>query len=111
MRLAAKRNSGGAYERHTKKIFSGRGGSWRGTRWTEQESASSGRKTHGDASARGESWTRPGEGRFLADGDAGLGGPAARTGWRREGLPPCRRAGEEKNRAVQDYRRVGLQRK
>src|SRR6266480_3972543 len=42
---------------------------------------------------------------------SGRGGPASRNGWRRKGFPPRRRTGEEKDRAVQDHRRVGLQRK
>src|SRR5437660_3819669 len=107
-RFSGSRISGGQDERHAKKIFSGRGDFRRGAFGTEREYASSGRKTHADASARGEACTHAAGGHAVTYDDAGRGGPAARDGSRGKGLPPRGRASEEKNRSVQDDRRVGL---
>src|SRR6266403_945746 len=115
------------YERHTEKIFPRRGRVWRGTVWAGRRAARGHAGGRFPITTPKREWTAP----FAlweqrpasrkrkhidartrrADGDAGPGGPATRNGWRGEGLSSRSRASEEKNRAVQNHRRVGLQRK
>src|SRR5882724_5119699 len=115
------------YERNTKKIFPRRGRVWRGTVWAGRRAARGHAGGRFPITAPKREWTTPfalweqrtasRERKYIgartrrADGDAGPGGPATRNGWRGEGLSSRSRASEEKNRAVQNHRRVGLQRK
>src|SRR5689334_14679625 len=94
--------SGGNHERHTKKIFSGRGDFQRGAIGDEQEPAGASGEVHANATAREQPRWQTSDGHTLAYGDAGRRGLAARDGWQRKGLSPRGGAGEEKNRSLQN---------